>query len=100
MVYLTAIQQTGCIINVSSLMAIKAGLGVTAYAASKAGVVGTSCIFFSMVLTCHFPNIHVEEEQVSKRNSPPPKGRDMSPSIHTQQEADRFKAETQSQKLF
>ncbi|KAG6029056.1 hypothetical protein E4U41_000481 [Claviceps citrina] len=29
-----------CIINVSSLMATKAGLGVTAYAASKAGVVG------------------------------------------------------------
>ncbi|KAG5925225.1 hypothetical protein E4U61_000002 [Claviceps capensis] len=28
-----------CIINVSSLMAVKAGLGVTAYAASKAGVV-------------------------------------------------------------
>ncbi|KAM0481419.1 hypothetical protein ACHAPX_003525 [Trichoderma viride] len=30
----------GCIINVSSLMATKGGLGATAYAASKAGVVG------------------------------------------------------------
>ncbi|EFY90391.1 Carbonyl reductase 4 [Metarhizium acridum CQMa 102] len=30
-----------CIINVSSLMATKSGLGVTAYSASKAGVVGT-----------------------------------------------------------
>ncbi|KAG5918017.1 hypothetical protein E4U42_007040 [Claviceps africana] len=34
------VRQNGCIINVSSLMATKAGLGVTAYAASKAGVVG------------------------------------------------------------
>ncbi|QUC24006.1 uncharacterized protein UV8b_08247 [Ustilaginoidea virens] len=34
------IRQHGCIINVASLMATKAGLGVTAYAASKAGVVG------------------------------------------------------------
>ncbi|KAG6008539.1 hypothetical protein E4U21_004379 [Claviceps maximensis] len=34
------VRQNGCIINVSSLMAIKAGLGVTAYAASKAGVIG------------------------------------------------------------
>ncbi|KAG5967385.1 hypothetical protein E4U30_002373 [Claviceps sp. LM220 group G6] len=33
------VRQNGCIINVSSLMAVKAGLGVTAYAASKAGVV-------------------------------------------------------------
>lgn len=32
--------ETGCIINVSSLMATKSGLGVTAYSASKAGVVG------------------------------------------------------------
>ncbi|KAL7822254.1 3-ketoacyl-reductase [Trichoderma gracile] len=30
----------GCIINVSSLMGIKGGLGATAYAASKAGVIG------------------------------------------------------------
>ncbi|KAL7927819.1 3-ketoacyl-reductase [Trichoderma austrokoningii] len=30
----------GCIINVSSLMATKGGLGATAYAASKAGVIG------------------------------------------------------------
>ncbi|TFA99451.1 3-oxoacyl reductase [Trichoderma ghanense] len=30
----------GCIINVSSLMAAKGGLGATAYAASKAGVIG------------------------------------------------------------
>ncbi|KJZ80253.1 hypothetical protein HIM_00103 [Hirsutella minnesotensis 3608] len=30
----------GCIINVSSLMANKGGLGATAYAASKAGLVG------------------------------------------------------------
>ncbi|KAK1250506.1 hypothetical protein MKX08_010509 [Trichoderma sp. CBMAI-0020] len=30
----------GCIINVASLMATKGGLGATAYAASKAGVVG------------------------------------------------------------
>ncbi|GAB0138722.1 hypothetical protein EsDP_00006947 [Epichloe bromicola] len=34
------VRQNGCIINVSSLMATRAGLGVTAYAASKAGVVG------------------------------------------------------------
>ncbi|POR38354.1 3-ketoacyl-(Acyl-carrier-protein) reductase [Tolypocladium paradoxum] len=32
--------QQGCIINVSSLMATKGGLGATAYAASKAGVIG------------------------------------------------------------
>ncbi|UKZ77266.1 hypothetical protein TrVFT333_004986 [Trichoderma virens FT-333] len=30
----------GCIINISSLMATKGGLGATAYAASKAGVIG------------------------------------------------------------
>ncbi|KAK2597983.1 hypothetical protein QQS21_005899 [Conoideocrella luteorostrata] len=34
------LRPNGCIINVSSLMATKAGIGVTAYAASKAGVVG------------------------------------------------------------
>ena len=38
--YLTVRQ--GCIINVSSLMAIKGGRGATAYAASKAGLVGES----------------------------------------------------------
>ncbi|KAF5128127.1 3-oxoacyl-[acyl-carrier-protein] reductase FabG [Metarhizium anisopliae] len=32
-------KKAGCIINVSSLMATKSGLGVTAYSASKAGVV-------------------------------------------------------------
>ncbi|KID88909.1 carbonic reductase 4 [Metarhizium guizhouense ARSEF 977] len=32
-------KMAGCIINVSSLMATKSGLGVTAYSASKAGVV-------------------------------------------------------------
>ena len=31
---------TGCIINVASLLAIKGGKGSTAYAASKAGVLG------------------------------------------------------------
>lgn len=30
----------GCIINISSLLATKAGIGATAYAASKAGVIG------------------------------------------------------------
>lgn len=38
---------TGCIINVSSLLGVKGGVGSTAYAASKAGVLGaeleTSC---------------------------------------------------------
>ncbi|KAJ6441849.1 3-ketoacyl-(acyl-carrier-protein) reductase [Purpureocillium lavendulum] len=34
------IKPNGCIINVSSLMATKGDLGVTAYAASKAGLVG------------------------------------------------------------
>ncbi|KAJ3511530.1 hypothetical protein NM208_g15421 [Fusarium decemcellulare] len=34
------IRPHGCIINVSSLMANKGGSGATAYAASKAGVVG------------------------------------------------------------
>ncbi|OAQ73200.1 3-ketoacyl-(acyl-carrier-protein) reductase [Pochonia chlamydosporia 170] len=33
------VRPNGCIINVSSLMATKSGLGVTAYSASKAGVV-------------------------------------------------------------
>lgn len=31
---------TGCIINVASLLAVKGGRGSTAYAASKAGVLG------------------------------------------------------------
>ncbi|PHH83842.1 hypothetical protein CDD82_33 [Ophiocordyceps australis] len=35
----------GCIINVSSLMAIKGGLGTTAYAASKAGLVAFTRAF-------------------------------------------------------
>ncbi|PHH60533.1 hypothetical protein CDD81_1580 [Ophiocordyceps australis] len=35
----------GCIINVSSLMAIKGGLGATAYAASKAGLVAFTRAF-------------------------------------------------------
>ncbi|KAL7798191.1 3-ketoacyl-reductase [Trichoderma ceciliae] len=35
----------GCIINVSSLMATKGGLGATAYAASKAGVIGFTRAF-------------------------------------------------------
>ncbi|KAG5987916.1 hypothetical protein E4U43_004907 [Claviceps pusilla] len=39
------VRHHGCIINVSSLMAIKAGLGVTAYAASKAGVVAFTRAF-------------------------------------------------------
>ncbi|QLI70983.1 Carbonyl reductase family member 4 [Metarhizium brunneum] len=34
-----SVRPNGCIINVSSLMATKSGLGVTAYSASKAGVV-------------------------------------------------------------
>ncbi|TWU78846.1 hypothetical protein ED733_007513 [Metarhizium rileyi] len=34
------VRPNGCIINVSSLMATKSSLGVTAYSASKAGVVG------------------------------------------------------------
>ncbi|CEJ79952.1 hypothetical protein VHEMI00162 [[Torrubiella] hemipterigena] len=33
-------QAQGCIINVSSLMAVKGALGTTAYAASKAGLIG------------------------------------------------------------
>ena len=33
----------GCIINVSSLLAQKATVGTSVYAASKAGVVGTFC---------------------------------------------------------
>ena len=33
---------TGCIINVSSLLGVKGGRGSTAYAASKAGVIGES----------------------------------------------------------
>ena len=37
----------GCIINVSSLMATKGDLGVTAYAASKAGLVGAcTCVHY------------------------------------------------------
>ncbi|KAG5983037.1 hypothetical protein E4U55_000933 [Claviceps digitariae] len=39
------VKQNGCIINVSSLMALKASLGVTAYAASKAGVVAFTRAF-------------------------------------------------------
>lgn len=42
---------SGCIINVSSLMATKGGLGATAYAASKAGVVGKSGSY-----CCHVSN--------------------------------------------
>jgi 3-oxoacyl-[acyl-carrier protein] reductase len=35
------LESKGCIINVSSLMATRGAIGATAYAASKAGVVGT-----------------------------------------------------------
>ena len=34
---------TGCIINVASLLGMKGGKGSTAYAASKAGVLGMYC---------------------------------------------------------
>ncbi|KAL7973940.1 3-ketoacyl-reductase [Trichoderma sp. SZMC 28014] len=44
-------RSNGCIINVSSLMATKGGLGATAYAASKAGVVGKSGSY-----CCHVSN--------------------------------------------
>lgn len=37
---LITLSNSGCIINVSSLMATKGGLGASAYAASKAGVIG------------------------------------------------------------
>ena len=36
-----SLTDSGCIINVSSLMATKGGLGASAYVASKAGLVGT-----------------------------------------------------------
>lgn len=35
------VERKGCIINVSSLLALKGSIGASAYAASKAGVVGT-----------------------------------------------------------
>lgn len=38
-----SLTDSGCIINVSSLMATKGGLGASAYVASKAGLVGKSC---------------------------------------------------------
>lgn len=34
--------RSGCIINISSLLAIKGGRGASAYAASKAGIIGKS----------------------------------------------------------
>lgn len=46
----------GCIINVSSLMATKGGSGATAYAASKAGVVG-KC-FTSLDLSHSIPGCY------------------------------------------
>ena len=36
----------GCIINVSSLLAVKGGLGASVYAASKAGVIGMYIMSF------------------------------------------------------
>jgi 3-oxoacyl-[acyl-carrier protein] reductase len=38
---------SGCIVNVSSLMATKGGAGATAYAASKGGVLGKSTLLLS-----------------------------------------------------
>lgn len=44
------VKPSGCIINVSSLMAARGDLGVTAYAASKAGVVGMFSFLVSSLL--------------------------------------------------
>lgn len=50
--YLTPLP--GCIINVSSLMGTKGGLGATAYAASKAGVIGKKASSSSCVISVFF----------------------------------------------
>jgi NAD(P)-dependent dehydrogenase (short-subunit alcohol dehydrogenase family) len=47
-IYASTDANKGCIINVSSLMATKGAIGATAYAASKAGVVGTSTFFTTL----------------------------------------------------
>lgn len=45
----------GCIINVSSLLGVRAGRGASAYAASKAGVLGQ--LMISSILLCVFLSI-------------------------------------------
>ena len=39
-----AAENTGCIINISSLLGMKGGRGSAVYAASKAGVIGMSYV--------------------------------------------------------
>lgn len=51
----------GCIINVSSLLAVKGGLGASIYAASKAGVIGMYIMSFflsSLLLPFHVKTPH------------------------------------------
>jgi NADP-dependent 3-hydroxy acid dehydrogenase YdfG len=39
------VHKTGCIINISSLIGLKGGQGISVYAASKAGIIGEYLFF-------------------------------------------------------
>lgn len=75
---LTSIDTIGCIINVSSLMATKAGLGVTAYAASKAGIVGTSCF-----PSHHSSFLHAHLHRIKEKGGKKKRGKKQKPSLIT-----------------
>lgn len=55
--------EKGCIINISSVLGIKAGVGSVAYAASKAGVIGSLLSPLPFMLN---PPAHHAETRVNK----------------------------------
>lgn len=57
LIWLAGDVEKGCIINISSVLGIKAGVGSVAYAASKAGVIGS---LLSPSPSCSTPANHAK----------------------------------------